>query len=480
MPPSTAPTDNDQLRFVEETTTEGIHTGETAASSSQQTWKIMLVDDEPSVHQATKIALKFFTFKGRSLSFVSAYCAEEAKRLIARNPDTVLILLDVIMHTQDAGLEVAKYIREELRNNIVRIVLRTGQPGQVPEESVVVNYDINDYKTKLELTQEKLFTTIVSSIRAYCDLITLSESQTALAKANSELASLNHSLEQRVCDRTWALTYEVQEREKAEAALRLYIYALTHDLRNPVTGMSTVLEALLSRQTSGDPPKAQIPISVLSRMKEGCDRQLKMIGSLLETQDINIWGVSLDRQPFELRALVREILADWQIRLDRKRVKVVTHIPDDLPPIDGDRTQLWRVFENLIDNALKYNPPGITLTLQLTLHTDDSNTDDSNTDDSNTNSSDTNNLNTNSKSAFIRCAVQDNGTDIPPQQTKSLFKLYQRGHAKTHSQGLGLGLYICRCIIQAHSGTIGVNSPTPNHSSGTEFWFTLPASQLAS
>ena len=373
-------TDDDRLHFIEETSVEKALVEEAPAdtatadipeSGSQQTWKIMLVDDEPSIHRATKVALKFFTFKGRSLSFVSAYSAEEAKRLIARNPDTVLILLDVIMQTQDAGLEVAKYIREELRNTLVRIVLRTGQPGQIPEESAIVNYDINDYKTKLELTQEKLFTTIVSSIRAYCDLIILSESQAALATANSELAALNRSLEQRVCDRTRALTYEIQEREKAEAALKLYIHALTHDLRNPVTGMSTVLEALLNRQTTGDPPKAQVPVSVLSRMKEGCDRQLKMIGSLVETQDINIWGVSLDKQPFDLGAMIKEILADWQPRLDRKRISVIAQIPDDLPSVDGDRTQLWRVFENLIDNAVKYNPPGITLTLQLTLRTVD-------------------------------------------------------------------------------------------------------------
>jgi len=448
--------DNNLFRFAAEPPVDNA-----AASRLQQTWKIMLVDDEPCVHQATKIALKFFTFKGRSLSFISAYSAAEAKRLIATHPDTVLILLDVIMNTQDAGLKVAKYIREELRNTTVRIVLRTGQPGRVPEESVVVNYDINDYKTKLELTQEKLFTTIVSSIRAYCDLIALSKSQAALAQANSELATLNRNLEQRVQSRTQALTHEVEEREKAEESLRLYIHALTHDLRNPVTGMSTILQTMLNRAAASDLAQVQIPTAILSRMNAGCDRQLKMINTLIETQSVKIWGVSLECQRFDIGVMLHEIIEEWQPQIDKKRVDVVIQLAPDLPLIEGDRTQLWRVFENLIDNALKYNPPGITLTLAINLHSPEP--EPTQPDDS-----------------VIHCAVQDNGVGISPQQIDSLFELYQRGASSSPSQGLGLGLYICKCIITAHGGTIGVNS-SPGSSlddqNSTEFRFTLPVQQ---
>ncbi len=441
--------DNDLFRFAAEPPVDNI-----PVSSSQQTWKIMLVDDEPSVHQATKVALKFFTFKGRSLSFVSAYSVTEAKRLMAIHSDTVLILLDVIMDTPDAGLKVAKYVREELCNTAVRIVLRTGQPGRIPEESVVVNYDINDYKTKLELTQEKLFTTVVSSIRAYCDLIALFESQAALAQANSELAILNRNLEQRVQERTQALTHEVAEREKAEESLRLYIHALTHDLRNPVTGMSTILQTMLNRAAASDLAQVQIPTSILSRMKAGCDRQLKMISTLIETQAVKVWGVSLECQFFDIGVMLHEIVEEWQPQIDKKRVDVVIQLAPDLPLVEGDRTQLWRVFENLIDNALKYNPPGITLTLAVNLRSPDPGL-------------------TRPNGPIIRCAVQDNGIGISPQQIDSLFKLYQRGTSSSPSQGLGLGLYICECIITAHGGMIGINSPSGDQNS-TEFWFTLP------
>lgn len=466
LPLHTTPPNDDLICFVEEPPAGD-------AFDSRQTWKIMLVDDEPSIHQATKVALKFFTFKERSLSFISAYSAEEAKKLIVQHPDTVLILLDVVMGSQDAGLKVAKYIREELHNTTVRIVLRTGQPGQAPEESVIVNYDINDYKTKLELTQAKLFTTVVSSIRAYCDLTALSQSQAALTRANRALAALNHSLEQRVHARTQALTHEVREREKAEESLRLYIHALAHDLRNPVVGMSTVLQTLLNRAFTADSPQAQIPVSVLSRMKAGCDRQLKMIGTLLEAQQAEVWGVALEYQTFDLGAMVLEILEDWQHRLEKKRVSVVTRIAPSLPPVEGDRTQLWRVFENLIDNALKYNPPGITLTLTVELYAADPNVNPN----VNPNAKPGLASDTHSDTQTIRCTVQDNGVGIPSQRNSSLFELYQRGASDSPSRGLGLGLYICRCIVEAHRGTIGISSPSSADQSGTEFWLVLPVSQ---
>ncbi|MEO0457834.1 MAG: hybrid sensor histidine kinase/response regulator, partial [Cyanobacteria bacterium P01_A01_bin.114] len=434
--------DPDRLVFADEA-------DENQAQSSERlsAWKIMLVDDEPSVHQATRVALKFFTFEDRPLSFVSAYSAVEAKQLIEAHPDTALVLLDVIMESQDAGLQVAKYIREDLQNQTVRIVLRTGQPGQVPEESVVIDYDINDYKTKLELTQQKLFTTLVASLRAYRDLRALEQSQAALADLNAELQNFNQNLEQIVRDRTQQLEHEVENCEKAETALKIYIHALSHDLRNPVTGMTHVLQSLINRsRRQKDSTTAQIPISILERMNAGCDRQLKMIGSLLETQEIEIWGVALQRAPFQLSALVQAVIEDWQPRFDKKRVTVVQQMASNLPALNGDRYQLWRVFENLIDNALKYNPPGITLRLGAALTAAD----------------------------WLCCTVADNGVGIDTAQinitqSEALFGLYSRGGSPT--QGLGLGLYICRRIIEAHGGKIGMTHPPGN---GVEFWFTLP------
>lgn len=145
-------------------------------------WKIFIVDDEPEIHNITKLVLNEFTFDGIPLTFISAYSGEEAKILIEKHPDTALILLDVVMESDDAGLEVVKYIRDVLGNSLVRIILRTGQPGQAPEDVVIIHYDINDYKTKTELTTRKLFTAIVTALRAFHALNRLEESRRELAK----------------------------------------------------------------------------------------------------------------------------------------------------------------------------------------------------------------------------------------------------------------------------------------------------------
>jgi adenylate cyclase len=150
--------------------------------SKEDNWKILIVDDEVEIHTITKLVLRDFIFEGKSLNFISAYSGEEAKALIAEHPDTALILLDVVMEDDDAGLEVVKYIRDVLANLLVRIILRTGQPGQAPEDVVIINYDINDYKTKTELTTRKLFTTTVTALRAFRTLIKLEESRKQLAK----------------------------------------------------------------------------------------------------------------------------------------------------------------------------------------------------------------------------------------------------------------------------------------------------------
>ncbi len=141
--------------------------------SQQAGWKVMIVDDEPEVHRITKITLNKFEFDNRPIEFLHAYSAAEAKELLATTPDVALLLLDVVMEFDHAGLDVVKFVRDELQNKMVRIVLRTGQPGQAPEDDVVTNYDINDYKDKTELTSQKLRTLLRASLRSYRDIRTL-------------------------------------------------------------------------------------------------------------------------------------------------------------------------------------------------------------------------------------------------------------------------------------------------------------------
>jgi len=168
------------------------------SSQSQESWKILIVDDEVEIHNITRLSLGDFTYDNKKLEFLSAYSGKEARQVMIDNPDVAVILLDVIMESDDAGLITAKYIRETLQNRAVRIILRTGQPGQVPERQVIIDYNIDDYKTKTEFTSQKLFTTIITALRSY--------------KAYTELASINNKLEQRVEERTLKLQNEIDRR----------------------------------------------------------------------------------------------------------------------------------------------------------------------------------------------------------------------------------------------------------------------------
>ncbi|MDQ2087278.1 DUF3369 domain-containing protein [Herbivorax sp. ANBcel31] len=153
--------DNEYMDFFDESTDD------IEPVDMDRKWKIMIVDDDYEVHTITKHVLSDFTYNNASLEFIDAYSGEQARELLQKHHDIAIILLDVVMEEEDSGLKLVHYIRNDLKNYEVRIILRTGQPGQAPEKSVIVDYDINDYKEKTELTTQKLFTTMVASLRAY-------------------------------------------------------------------------------------------------------------------------------------------------------------------------------------------------------------------------------------------------------------------------------------------------------------------------
>ena len=144
-------------------------------------WPLLIVDDDEDVHLATEFALRGLSIVGRPLEFLHARSAGEAIEVLRGRPDVAVILLDVVMEREDAGLEAVGRIRDELGLSAVRIVLRTGRPGYAPELDAVSNYDINDYKSKAELTRSKLFTTVTSAVRSYEQIRRLEESRAGLA-----------------------------------------------------------------------------------------------------------------------------------------------------------------------------------------------------------------------------------------------------------------------------------------------------------
>jgi PAS domain S-box-containing protein len=236
------------------------------------------------------------------------------------------------------------------------------------------------------------------------------------------------------------LIEDITQRKQTEEELRVFFHAVSHDLRNPVLGTLMVLKNLLAR------PEENISISrsILERMIQSSDRQLNLINSLMETHISEVQGVILQLQAVQLLAVVEAAIADLEPLLEQNQAKLTNLVSADLPLVNADPTQLWRVFSNLIVNALKHNPPGLLLTINATCKDDK-----------------------------IYCTVSDNGVGISKQQSDRLFDLYFRGTSIGNSVGLGLGLYLCKQIINAHGGEIGVNSALD---AGATFWFTLPIS----
>lgn len=254
------------------------------------------------------------------------------------------------------------------------------------------------------------------------------EHEEVLARLHTHLTIQNLNL---------SLKQEIEERKRAEKALWVFLHAVSHDLRNPVTGMNMVIQNFL------EIPDEQITLSrgVLERMAQSNARLLSLIESLLESHANDIQGLTLKCQSARLSDILQGAIYDLDPILKKNHATLINQIDPALPNANVDAMQVGRVFQNLIANAVNHNAPGLQLKISASL-----------------------------TPTMLLCTVEDNGTGISPEQCEQMFELYAQGASKRRSLGLGLGLYICKQIINAHGGEIGVASE-PNV--GSKFWFTL-------
>ena len=206
------------------------------AGSAMRPWKILIVDDEEEVHVLTRLVLRDYEFEGRSLQLLSAFSGVAARRVLAEHPDVALILLDVVMEQEDSGLRLVQHIRRTLENRHVRIILRTGQPGQAPEMDVVSRYDINDYKAKTELTAQKLFTTVTSALRSWRDIQTIERGRHGLQRVVAASGGL----------------FEWRSRERFARAALIDLVGLLDEDGTGVSGGADASIAALVARNEGD------------------------------------------------------------------------------------------------------------------------------------------------------------------------------------------------------------------------------------
>ncbi len=157
----------------------------------KRTWKVLIVDDDEEVHKVTELCLSDFHFENRAIEFINAYTGEEAKKILKQRNDIALVLLDVVMESDNAGLTVSKYIRNDLENHFTRVVLRTGQPGFAPINDVMQDYDIDGYLSKTEITKHKLNHTCFIALRSYRDLSRIQSYQKGLEAVINAIANLS-------------------------------------------------------------------------------------------------------------------------------------------------------------------------------------------------------------------------------------------------------------------------------------------------
>lgn len=152
--------------------------------------RILVVDDEDDIHVVSKLTLKSLRYRNRKCEILSARSGAECLAIMRSEPNIAVVLLDVVMESDHAGLDACQKIRQELGNSFTRILLRTGQPGAAPEKKVIREYDIDGYLQKGDLTAARLYTSVRTSLKAYCELVELERHRRALEAVHDCIVTL--------------------------------------------------------------------------------------------------------------------------------------------------------------------------------------------------------------------------------------------------------------------------------------------------
>ncbi len=417
----------EDLELVEE------NEGEGELNQEPEPWVLLIVDDEEEVHRVTRLVLGQYIFEGRRLEFLSAYNSQQAKEILAQNAQIAIVLLDVVMETEHAGLDVARYIRQELDNHFVRIILRTGQPGQAPENRVILEYDINDYKEKTELTTTKLYTTITTALRSFRDLWIIERSKERLRYAYSALEEAHR---------------ELVELDTLKSS---FITITSHELKTPISVARGTLD-LVDRKIASQQPEVQ---RLLDMAKRSMRRLERLVVNAVEMRYAEQYAYTLAASEVAIGELVQKAIEQVAVFVELRQQKLETHISPDLPHLYVDAEKIQDVLINLLMNAIKFTPDGGALS--LTAHAPGDGT--------------------------IHVHVRDTGVGIQPDEIYRVFDPFFCGFDPSHhssgeyefqKRGLGLGLALARNFVELHGGWMSVESEPE---AGSDFYFVLPTAE---
>ncbi len=379
-------------------------------------WKVLIVDDEPEVHTLTKLNLHSIGFRGAQIDFLSAHSAEEAEEYLAEMPDIAVILLDVVMESDDSGLKLVEKIRNEMNNQRVRIVLRTGQPGQAPEAEVVLKYDINDYRSKTDLTQERLITTVIGALRNYADMQDLERSE------------------------------RLRQVVEAKAAARsLFLASVSHEIRTPMHGILGTLELLSNTKPDEDQN------SLIKICQDSAGYLLEIIDDILDFSKIDAGKLEISLKRVSVSDLVHGAVDQLASRAWLKDVELVVSIDHSVPDIlECDPKRVSQVLLNLVGNAIKFTTVGHVL-ISVTYREKTDTTDE------------------------LCFEVSDTGIGMDEEQKSRLFSPFEQASADTSRKygGTGLGLAISKRLVELMNGSINAESEAGN---GSTFRFTVEVS----
>ncbi|MEK8017761.1 MAG: hybrid sensor histidine kinase/response regulator [Candidatus Parabeggiatoa sp.] len=385
--------------------------------SEEEMWKLLIVDDEDDVHQLTRFVLDDYVYQDKKLKLISAYSAEDAKVLLEQNPNIAVILLDVVMETNDAGLKLVEYIRENQQNHFVRIILRTGQAGYAPEKQVILKYDINDYKNKTELTDQKLFTVITASLRAYSDIITIE--------------SYRQHLEDKVAERTSEL------QEKNEALVKLneqliqinqekneFLGIAAHDLKNPLSSIQSL--ANLTRTSFDDFPKQKL-IDFAQMIEISSNKMFNLIKNLLDVNAIESGKMNFSLTQLDVFPFLQVIVENNQGAANSKKIGLQVHREEEEYKAIIDENAILQVLDNLISNAIKYSSEGKNIDIRILKGEN-----------------------------TVCCEIQDEGPGLSEKDQKQLFQKFSRLTPRPtgDEHSTGLGLFIVKKLIHIMNGSV--------------------------